>query len=343
MTSGGKDARRAALGEFLRGKAKPVGSLGRLEELAVQIGVISESIKPDLGRATVVVFAADHGLTAEGTTAYPSIVTREICKLVLAGGAGINVIARASGVDVLLVDCGLLEGLPPSPILRERRIASGTRNSRREAAMSQSECVAALSNGAEIDAELARDGVGIVGFGEIGIGNSAAAAMLAHAVTGLGLDILMGPGAGLPPGGIEHKRQVAAAAVERAALPQGNVKQRALEALRQLGGFELATMAGAMIAAYRGRRIIVVDGFISTAVAAVATSMEDGMAEACIFAHRSAEPGHRALLEWLGARPLLELDMRLGEGTGAALAIPMIRAAELILRDMADLPGEHPA
>ena len=347
MTSASQVVARAGtlrenLEASLRGKAKPVGSLGRLEDLALQIGLALGAVKPDLGKAVVVVFAGDHGLTAEGTTAYPSVVTREIAKLILAGGAGINVTARAAGVDVLLVDCGLLAPLPSAAGLVDKRIGAGTRNSRRESAMTDAELKSAIANGAEIDASLGDMGVGIVGFGEVGIGNSAAAAMLAHAVTGLSLDSVIGPGAGAPPGGIEHKRQVAAEAVQRAELPAGNTNARARAALREFAGFEMATMAGAMLAAYEARRIVVVDGFISTAVAAAVGAMQPGFTEVCVFAHRSAEPGHRALLHFLGARPLLELDMRLGEGTGAALAMPIIRAAELMLREMADLPGEHP-
>ncbi|MET0640238.1 MAG: nicotinate-nucleotide--dimethylbenzimidazole phosphoribosyltransferase, partial [Hyphomicrobium sp.] len=190
---------RALLGDQLRarlrGKAKPIGSLGRLEDLAVQIGLISGSLNPDLGAARIMVFAGDHGITAEGVTAYPSVVTREIAKFVLAGTAGVNVLARAACVGVELVDAGLLEPLPPHDALLDRRIAPGTKNARREPAMSVEECTASLDAGRILDARLGTENVGIVGYGEIGIGNTSSAALIAHALTGLDLKSLVGPGA----------------------------------------------------------------------------------------------------------------------------------------------------
>jgi nicotinate-nucleotide--dimethylbenzimidazole phosphoribosyltransferase len=326
----------------LRGKAKPIGSLGRLENLAEQIGMIRSSLDPKLGAARILVFAGDHGLTEEGVTAYPSAVTREIAKLIVAGSAGINVLARAAGVDVQLVDAGMLEPLPPHELLLDRRIGNGTRNSRREPAMSADECRAALDAGSAIDALLSKQHVDIVGYGEIGIGNTSAAALVAHVLTGIELATLVGPGAGAPPLGLDHKRLVLSDVLARASIDEADPAARTFEALRQFGGFEIAMMAGAMTAAAAAGRIIVVDGFISTAAAIAASGLKPETFDNCVFAHCSAEPGHTALLAFLGAKPLLELEMRLGEGTGAALAIPLIRAAELILRDMADLPGEHP-
>jgi len=331
----------AQLHARIRGKAKPVGSLGRIEELALQIGMVSGTLRPDLGHAKIVVFAGDHGLTAEGVTAYPSVVTREIAKMVLAGTAGINVMARASGTDVVLVDAGMLEPLPAHDHLIERRISAGTKNSNIEPAMTPEDCAQALEAGRAIDANLS--GVGIVGYGEIGIGNTSAAALVAHVLTGIDLALLVGPGAGVPALGIDHKRKILEAVLARANIRNDDPRQRAREALRQFGGFEIAMMAGAMTAAAAARRIIVVDGFISTSAAIAAIALHPETRACCVFAHCSAEPGHKALLDHLGAKPLLALNMRLGEGTGAALAIPLVRAAELMLRDMADLPGEHPA
>lgn len=335
-------ALEARLRARIRGKAKPVGSLGRIEELALQIGMVSGTLQPNLGRAKILVFAGDHGLTAEGVTAYPSAVTREIAKMVLAGNAGINVLARASGIDVALVDAGMLEPLPAHDLLIDRRVANGTKNSRLEPAMSPDECSQALEAGRAIAAELADDNVGIVGYGEIGIGNTSAAALVAHALTGIDLAALVGPGAGAPSLGLAHKRKVLEAVLARANLDTKDSRQRAREGLRQFGGFEIAMMTGAMTGAAAAGRIVVVDGFISTVAALAAIALNPETRDCCVFAHCSAEPGHKALLDHLGVRPLLELDMRLGEGTGAALAIPLVRAAELMLRDMADLPGEHP-
>jgi len=336
-----RDDLREAIKASLHGKAKPVRSLGRLEDLALQLGLIAKSAKPNFGKAAVLVFAGDHGLTAEGITAYPSAVTHEVAKLILAGHAGINVLARATNLDVRLVDCGLLQTLSPHAMLTEMRLGAGTRNSRSEPAMTDAEFDQAIANGRAIDATLGRD-IGIAGYGEIGIGNSSAASMLAHAVTGIDLATLVGPGAGAPPGGVAHKLAVLSDAVARIPLATMGAADRASAGLRHFGGFEMATMAGAMIAAATRGRVIVVDGFISTAVAIAAAAVEPAVIDNCVFAHCSAEPGHRALLDFLRVRPLLELDMRLGEGTGAALAIPIVRAAELMLREMADLRGEHP-
>ena len=327
----------------IRGKAKPVGSLGRLEELAVQIGLIAGTTTPDLGEARIMVFAGDHGITAEGVTAYPSVVSGEIAKLVLAGSAGVNVLARASGVRVELVDAGLLAPLPHHEAMIDYRVGPGTRNARREPAMTVEQCTAALDAGRALDARLGEANVGIVGYGEIGIGNTSAASLIAHALTGIDLRTLVGPGAGAPALGLEHKYEVLREALARAAIGPSTEGGRTFEVLRQFGGFEIVMMAGAMTAAAAAGRVIVVDGFISTAGAIAAEALHPGTLDNCVFAHCSAEPGHAALLHHLRVQPLLELQMRLGEGTGAALAIPIVRAAELMLREMADLPGEHPA
>jgi len=340
--TGLRNALRDKLRARLRGKAKPIGSLGRLENLAEQIGMIRGSLDPKLESAKILVFAGDHGLTEEGVTAYPSAVTREIAKLIVAGNAGINVLARAAGVGVELIDAGMLQPLPPHELLLDRRIGNGTSNSRREPAMSVEECRAALDAGSAIDALLGQQHVDIVGYGEIGIGNTSAAALVAHVLTGIDLATLVGPGAGAPPLGLDHKRLVLSEVLARASINEADPAARTFEALRQFGGFEIAMMAGAMTAAAAAGRIIVVDGFISTAAAIAASGLKPETFDNCVFAHCSAEPGHTALLAFLGAKPLLELEMRLGEGTGAALAIPLVRAAELMLRDMADLPGEHP-
>jgi nicotinate-nucleotide--dimethylbenzimidazole phosphoribosyltransferase len=251
----------------LDAKAKPVGALGRLEDLALQIALITETATPRLGEARLIIFAGDHGLTAEGVTAYPSAVSGLIAQLVLDGRAGANITARQSGTTVLVVDAGLLQPLPPHPLLIERRMAAGTANSRRESAMSEAQRDVALAAGvavahAEIDA-----GVDLLALGEIGIGNSSAAALLAHAVTGIPLTTLVGPGAGAPPGGIAHKLAMVAAAYARA--PTGD----AGTALAEFAGFEMVMLAGAMLGAASRNRIVLVDGFIATAVAAAVVAL----------------------------------------------------------------------
>jgi nicotinate-nucleotide--dimethylbenzimidazole phosphoribosyltransferase len=327
---------KLALLAKIAGKAKPLGALGRLEKLAVQIGQIRGTLVPTLGPAKLVIFAGDHGLTAEGVAAYPSEISGEIAKLVAAGGAGANVCARVADAEILLVDAGLLQPLPPGALVRSARIAAGTANSRLGPAMSATQRDHAFAEGRKIVAELAELGVDVFCFGEIGIGNTSAASLVAHAVTGLPLGTLVGAGAGVIPDGLAHKRTVIAAAYARAP-----TKDPA-EALLQFAGFEMAMLTGALIEAAARNRIVLVDGFIATACAAVACALVPSLRERLIFAHTSAESGHAALLYWLDAEPLLDLGLRLGEGTGAALAVPLVRAAVGILADLADLPGAHP-
>ncbi|HPG89031.1 MAG TPA: nicotinate-nucleotide--dimethylbenzimidazole phosphoribosyltransferase, partial [Hyphomicrobium sp.] len=324
----GRDALCKALEARVRGKAKPVGALGRLETLAIQIGVVTGSLTPELGPAKIIVFAGDHGLTAEGVTAYPSVVTREIAKLILAGGAGINVCAQPTNTDVFLVDAGLLSPLDAHPHLVERRIASGTCNARREPAMSAEQRDAALAAGADVAKGFTQIGAKVLAFGEVGIGNTSAAALVAHTVTGIDLERLVGAGAGVPALGLDHKRQILAETIVRAAITTADPAERAFDALRQFGGFEMVMMAGAFLEAAEQGCLIIVDGFIATAVAAAAIAIAPRVQDHCVFAHCSAEAGHTVLLSHLGAIPLLALDLRLGEGTGAALAIPIVRAAE---------------
>ncbi len=318
-------------------KAKPLGALGRIEELTIHIGLVTGSLKPGLGRAALVVFAGDHGIVAEGVTAYPSEVSASIAQMVLDGKAGANIAARAAVAEVFLVNAGLKTPLGSHGALMDRSIAPGTRNFLHEPAMTEAEFAQSLEAGAGAAAGLKEQGFGILALGEIGIGNTSAAATVAHAVTGLPLDRLVGNGAGAPALGLAHKRDVLARAYARAPVRGG------CDALREFGGYEMAMLAGAMLAAARNGQVVLVDGFIATATACAAVSMEPNLRDYLIFAHRSPEAGHIVLLEWLGASPLLDLGMRLGEGTGAALAIPLVRMAQEMLNTMADLPGEHPS
>jgi nicotinate-nucleotide--dimethylbenzimidazole phosphoribosyltransferase len=325
-----------ALRKAVDAKAKPVGALGRIEELAIHIGCLRGTPRPVLGKAVLAVFAGDHGIVAEGVTAYPADVSGLIAQMVLDGSAGANIAANAAGADVVLIDAGLKTALPPQDGLISRRLGAGTRNSLQEPAISQPEFEKALAAGRSVAADLNGMGYGILALGEIGIGNSSAAALVAHAVTGKPLAGLVGAGAGVPPLGLEHKLSVLARAYARAPVTSGR------DALRQFGGFEMVMLAGAMIEAARLGQIVLIDGFIVTAAACAAIGIEPALRDYLLFAHRSPEPGHAVLLEWLGAEPLLDLGMRLGEGTGAALAIALIRMAGGLLNEMADLPGAHP-
>ncbi len=332
-------------------KAKPLGALGRVEELAIHIGLAAGSLKPDTGRAAIVIFAGDHGIVEEGVTAYPSEVSAMIAQMVVGGQAGANAAARAVGADAFVIDAGLkaelavpgvAEGDFKSPAALQKLLAGmcmrqGTRNFLREPAMTETKLGGTMATGVKVAALLKKAGYGILALGEIGIGNTSAAALVGHAATGAPLEKLVGNGAGAPPGGLEHKRDVLARAYARAPVRGGR------SALIEFGGYEMAMMAGAMRGAARLGQVILVDGFIATAAACAAVSMEPNLRDYLVFAHRSPEAGHNVLLEWLGARPLLDLGLRLGEGTGAALAIPLVRMAQEMLNTMADLPGEHPS
>jgi nicotinate-nucleotide--dimethylbenzimidazole phosphoribosyltransferase len=327
---------KTALLAKIAGKAKPLGALGLLEKLAVQIGQIRGTATPTLGPAELVIFAGDHGLTAEGVAAYPSEISGGIANLVVAGSAGANICGRVADAEVLVVDAGLLHPLAAGELVRSARVAAGTANSLKGPAMTAAQRDQAFASGRAIVAELANLGVDVFCFGEIGIGNTSAASLIAHAVTGLPLGTLVGAGAGVIPGGLAHKRAVVTAAYARAP-----TKDPA-EALMQFAGFEMVMLTGAIIEAASRDCIVLIDGFIVTACAAVACALLPNLRERLIFAHTSAEAGHAALLYWLDAEPLLDLRLRLGEGTGAALAVPLVRAAAGILTDLADLPGAHP-
>jgi nicotinate-nucleotide--dimethylbenzimidazole phosphoribosyltransferase len=318
-------------------KAKPQGSLGRIEALAVHIGLITKSLKPNLGKAALLVFAGDHGIVAEGVTAYASEVSALIAQMVLDGKAGASIAARAAGAEVFLIDAGLKTTPLPRPALIAKSVRRSTRDFLLEPAMTESECRDSIKAGHDVATRLRGDGFGVIALGEIGIGNTSAASLVAHCVTGAPLEKLVGPGAGAPPGGLSHKREVLSRAHVRAPVCGG------MEAMQEFGGFEMAMLMGAMFGAANARQIVIVDGFIATAAACAAVAIEPNIRDYLLFAHLSPEAGHAALLDWLAAKPLLDLGMRLGEGTGAALAIPLVRMAEGLLTTMADLPGSHPS
>ncbi|WP_375402036.1 nicotinate-nucleotide--dimethylbenzimidazole phosphoribosyltransferase [uncultured Sphingomonas sp.] len=317
----------AQIARALDAKTKPPGSLGRLETLAARIARFKDSLTPTIETATLLLFAADHGIAAGGVSAYPQTVTRQMLVNFLDGGAAATVIARSVGVEVRIVDAGVAGEAIAHPALISRRIAAGTRNSAIEPAMGQAECDAALAIGRELAEAAPGDAICL---GEMGIGNSSAAALVGAKLLGRTVGDLVGPGTGVDAAGLDRKRAVLAGAASRTdpLLPSG-------AALREYGGFEIVMMAGAAIGAAATGRIVIVDGFIATAAALAASKLEPASRDAVVFAHRSAEPGHRLLLDHLGAEPLLDLGMRLGEGTGALLAWPLVKAAAAMLREMA--------
>jgi nicotinate-nucleotide--dimethylbenzimidazole phosphoribosyltransferase len=311
-------------------KTKPLGALGRLEALALQLGMIQRSLEPALVRPHLLVFAGDHGVAAEGVSAYPSSVTAQMVHNFLSGGAAANVFAAEAGLEFRVVDAGVAADFAPHPALIVRKRALGTRNLLVEPAMSNEDAAAALEAGAAIMLDLARAGCNVVALGEMGIANTTAAAALVARLADLPLETCVGRGTGVDDEGLARKRRVVAAALE---LHAG--AHAPLDVLAALGGYEIAMLAGAIIGAARARMIVIVDGFIVGAAALAARAFAPAVLDYCVFAHRSAEQGHAALLEHLGARPLLDLDLRLGEGSAAALGFPLVRAAAAFLERMA--------
>lgn len=322
------DALRAAIDQ----KTKPLGSLGRIERLAFQIGRVRQSLRPTLDRPHIVVCAADHGAAKAGISAYPQEVTWQMVENFLAGGAAINVFARANGLELLIVDCGVAHEFGPRPGLIDAKVgAGGTASYLSGPAMTEAQCRQALDNGAQIIARLATEGCNVVGFGEMGIGNTASASLITHCLTGAPLPECVGRGTGLDDAGLARKRALLQQALE--AWPERRAEPLAV--LARFGGFEIATMAGGMLEAARRRMLVLVDGFISGAAALVAARLAPAFLDYAVFSHLSQEPGHRLQLAALGAEPLLDLDLRLGEGTGCALAWPLVKCAAAMLAEMA--------
>lgn len=324
-----------ALEAAINNKTKPFGSLGRIERLAVQIGRIQQSLQPTLQNPHIVVFAADHGIAEEQISAYPQEVTAQMVLNYLNGGAAINVFARQNGLRVVIVDAGVKGHIPvPTNLLGElmhAKVAHGTCNFAREAAMTHDEALKALQTGATIVRDLREDGVNCVGFGEMGIGNTSAAAALMAVLCGEPIEMCVGRGTGLDNAQFHHKVEVMRAVL---ALHAPFITQP-FDALARVGGLEIAMMCGAALQAAELQMVILVDGFIASAAILVAAKLFPAVLEYCIFSHVSDEAGHACMLRHLGAEPLLSLSLRLGEGTGAALAYPLILAAVTMLNEMA--------
>lgn len=326
-----REAARAALDD----KTKPRGSLGQIEEVAQRLCEIQRTLTPSVDRSRVLVFAADHGVAAEGVSAYPAAVTAQMMRAFAAGGAAVCVLARCAGADVEAVDVGVDADLGALPGIVHARVRRGSGNFLHGPAMSPDELEAALEVGREAVRRAAGQWVDAVGLGEMGIGNSTAAAALLSALTRIPASQTVGAGTGVSGAALEHKRRV----VERALFRHTDALGDPRSALAALGGLEMAAIAGAALEAPRHGLAVVVDGFISTVSVLAATRIDPTISGSLFFAHRSSERGHGAALEALSARPLLDLELRLGEGSGAALALPILRAAACIMREMATFGG----
>jgi nicotinate-nucleotide--dimethylbenzimidazole phosphoribosyltransferase len=311
-------------------KTKPRRSLGRLEELACRLAAIYGSADPFLPARAVIIMAADHGVAEEAVSAYPQEVTAQMVKNFLSGGAAINVLARQQGARIVVADLGTKEPVA-MPRVRDCRQGAGTANFTRGSAMSRPTATRALEIGIGLAAELAAEGVGLLAVGDMGIGNTTAASAVTAALTGQAAESVTGRGTGIDDSRLQHKVEV----VERALAVNRPDPADALDVLAKVGGFEIAGLAGAMLGAAARRVPVLLDGFITGAAALAAVGLCSAVGDYLIASHRSVEPGHQIILRHLAQRPLLDLDLRLGEGTGAVLAMSLAEAALRILREMA--------
>ena len=326
-----------SLKDTLDNKTKPQGSLGRLELLAMQIGQILGTTAPALDAPQMVVFAGDHGLTARGISAFPSDVTWQMVENFLAGGAAVSVLSKQNGIALTVVDCGVkhdfLAGMPAGstrPGLQVRKVdgaESGTADSSAGPAMTAAQCAAAIAQGMELVKGLPGNALLL---GEMGIGNTSAASLLLARIAGLDISVCTGAGTGLDAPAVQRKTEVL-----REVLHKHADAVAPLDVLATMGGFEIATMVGAVLQAAVERRVILVDGFIASSAVVVAHAMQPLVMQRCVFAHRSGERGHEFMLQHLGVQALLDLGLRLGEGSGAALVWPLLQSACTILREMA--------
>jgi len=310
---------------------KPVGSLGRLEELAARYVMITGEMNPKVPRGAVYTFAADHGVTVERVSAYPSAVTPQMVLNFLRGGAGVNVLARHVGIEVRVVDIGVAFDFESAPGLMHRKVMPGTKNLMVEPAMSLAQAEQALQVGIELATEAAQEGIGLIGTGEMGIGNTTASSAIAAVMTGRSVAEVTGRGTGIDDAGHAHKIDV----IQRALAFHRLDSADAMEVLAKVGGLEIGGLAGLMLGAAAARIPVVLDGFIAGAAALIAVRLQPRCKDYLIASHQSVERGHRAILDHLGLKPLLDLDLRLGEGTGACLGMSLVCAAIKILMEMA--------
>ncbi len=310
---------------------KPVGSLGRLEELAARYVMITGEMKPAVPRGVVFTFAADHGVTVEGVSAYPSAVTPQMVLNFLRGGAGVNVLARHASIEVRVVDIGVAFDFEAASGLIHRKVMPGTKNLLVESAMSPIQAEQALQVGIELATEAARQSIGLIGTGEMGIGNTTASSAIAAVMMRKPVSDVTGRGTGIDDAGHAHKINVIERALELHRLDSANP----MEVLAKVGGLEIAGLAGLMLGAAAARIPVVLDGFIAGAGALIAVGLQPRCKDYLIASHRSVERGHEAILNHLGLKPLFDLDLRLGEGTGACLGMSLVFAAIKIFTEMA--------
>ncbi len=324
---------RQALGQELREKidalGKPKGSLGALEDMAVQIGLVQGTTKPELRHPCHLLFASDHGIEREGVSASPREVTWQQVANFSRGGGAVNVLCRQHGIELTLVDVGVDHDMAAFPtVLNRKASAHGTRNFLHEAAMSPEEAEHCLLTGQEMAEACAGRGCNVLSLGEMGIGNTSPSSLWMHLLTGIDLDLCVGRGSGLDERGTAHKLSVLSRCVERARPTEP------MEVMREFGGYEMASAVGAMLRAKELGMTVLVDGFIMTACALMALRLDAGFASCAIYCHEGSEAGHSLLLRHIGAKGVLGLGLRLGEGTGALLAYPIVESSLRLLNEM---------
>jgi len=328
----GKEELRAPAQGKIDNKTKPLGSLGRLEELAVQLCLIQGTLEPEIRRKALFVFAADHGVTEEGVSAYPSEVTCQMVLNFLRGGAAINVLCRHNAIDMRVVDVGVKGEFEDHPLLMKKKVRHGTRNFVLEPALTVHEAVQAIQRGGESFLELAASTkIDAIGLGDMGIGNTTASSAIICAITGLAPELATGRGTGVDDKALEHKVKV----IKRALDLHKPEPKNPMDVIQKVGGLEIAGIAGAVLAAASKKAAVVLDGVISTAGGLIAYLINPAIKDYLVAGHRSVEPAQRAALSYMGVNPLLDLNMRLGEGTGAALAINLLEASAKIMKEMA--------
>ena len=315
----------------INNKTKPLGALGQLEAIALQIGLIQQTLTPSLSQATMLVFAGDHGIAESGVSPYPQAVTAQMVLNFLRGGAAINVFTKQNNMQLRVIDSGVNHHFESNADLIDAKIDMGTRNFLHEPAMTLAQCEQAIEKGAQIADKQVTAGCNVLGFGEMGIANTSSASCLMSVLCDLPIEKCVGRGTGLSDAGLAEKKRILAQAIT---FHQLNGED-AMRVLTTFGGFEIAMMVGAMLQAAQKQCTLLVDGFITTSALLVAARLQPNILDYCVFTHCSDESGHKAMLDFLHVKPLLNIDLRLGEGTGAALAYPLVLASVNFLKEMA--------
>jgi nicotinate-nucleotide--dimethylbenzimidazole phosphoribosyltransferase len=313
-------------------KTKPLGALGKLEDIASQIALIQNTLSPELKNPTIIVFASDHGISSSGVSAYPQEVTYQMVLNFLNGGAAINVFCRQNYINIKVVDAGANFDFPENAALINAKIGHGTKNFLIEPAMTLRDCKSAILKGAEIVESIYKEGCNTIGFGDMGIGNTSSASVIISLLSKLPIEKCVGPGTGLNKEGVKKKIKILKRAIQNH--PEVT-DDPPLSVLSTFGGFEIAMICGAILKAAELKMVIIIDGFIITSAYLTAFRINKHVKDYCIFSHLSNEKGHKIIFKELDIEPLLNLNMRLGEGTGAAVSFPIIKSAVNFLNEMA--------